>query len=129
MSICAIDCIVDSPMPMVDVLSHRSIAVDLLLLAAASPPSAGRARRSASGEAGNIISRSVGGSGSRIEDNNNNKTASLIFHKRINKKTERNAEMPLLCVRRGQELSGVSRVKEFNKLKHLLINYSDQKLR
>ena len=31
-SICAIDCIVDSPMPMVDVLSHRSIAVNLLLL-------------------------------------------------------------------------------------------------
>ena len=94
------------------------------LLAAASPPSAGRARRSASGEAGNIISRSVGGSGSRIEDNNNNKTASLIFHKRINKIKLK--EMPLLCVRRGQELSGVSRVKEFNKLKHLLINYSDQ---
>ena len=70
------------------------------LLAAASPPSAGRARRSASGEAGNIISRSVGGSGSRIEDNNNNKTASLIFHKRINKiKLKENAiTLCVLCV-------------------------------
>ena len=33
----------------------------------------------------------LGGSGLRIEDNNNNKTASLIFHKRIQNKTERNA--------------------------------------